>query len=52
MGKVQDINSLRLSNLLYLCGIIQPPVEIFKECKKLIIDFLWEGKPSKYPIKF
>ena len=46
-GKVQVINSLGLSNLLYVCSIINTPTIVFKEVKKIIMNFIWENKPAK-----
>ena len=46
-GKIHVINTLALSNLLYLCSIIKTPEIVFKEVKTLLLNFLWDGKVSK-----
>ena len=44
---MQVINTLALSQLLYVSSVIETPVKVFKEIKLLITDFIWEGKTSK-----
>ena len=46
-GKVTVINNLALSPLLYLCSIIHTPENVISEIKSIVVDFLWDGKPSK-----
>jgi hypothetical protein len=46
-GKIVVVNSLALSPLLYLASIIHVPKEVITEVKSLIVDFIWNGKPSK-----
>ena len=46
-GKITVINTLALSQLVYLCGIIHVPEIVFSEVKKIIIDFIWDGKTPK-----
>ena len=46
-GKVTVINTLALSQLIYLCSIIYVPEQVYSEVKKIVLDFLWDGKPAK-----
>ena len=46
-GKITVINTLAISKLIYLASIIKVPDTVFTEVKKLILDFIWEGKPAK-----
>ena len=46
-GKVTIINTLALSQLIYLCSILYVPEVVYSEVKKIIVDFLWDGKPAK-----
>ena len=46
-GKITVINTLALSQLIYLCSIIYVPENVYSEVKKIILDFLWDGKPAK-----
>ena len=46
-GKVTVINSLAISPLLYLASCIHVPDRVTKEVKAIIVDFLWDGKPTK-----
>lgn len=45
-GKITVINSLAISPLLYLASIIYVPSQVYKEVKKIIVDFLWDSKPA------
>ena len=46
-GKITVINSLAISKLIYLASIILVPERVYEEVKKLIIDFIWNGKTPK-----
>ena len=46
-GKITVINSLALSQLIYLCSIIHVPETVYLEVKKIIVNFIWDGKPPK-----
>lgn len=46
-GKVTVINNLGLPPLLYLCSVVYTPERVLKEVKDLLLDFLWDSKPSK-----
>ena len=46
-GKIEVINTLALSPLLYISSMMQVPTEVITESKKLILDFLWDGKGAK-----
>ena len=46
-GKIQIINTLAISKLMYLCSVIKPPKRVFSEIKEMVLDFIWEGKRSK-----
>ena len=46
-GKITVINSLAISKLIYLASIIFVPERVYEEVKKLIIDFIWNGKTPK-----
>lgn len=48
MAKVVVINSLILSQPIYKLLLLRSPsTDWFKEVKKIVLDFLWEGKPNK-----
>ena len=46
-GKITVINTLALSQIIYLCSIICVPDQVYSEVKKIVLDFLWDGKPAK-----
>ena len=46
-GKITVVNTLALSKLIYLCSILHTPDEVYVEVKKIITDFLWDGKVAK-----
>ena len=46
-GKITIINNLALPPLLYTCSIIYTPLKVITEVKNIVLDFLWDGKPSK-----
>lgn len=46
-GKVLVINSLFLSKMWYVLGSVSMPLWVYKKIKTLILNFLWEDKPSK-----
>jgi hypothetical protein len=46
-GKITVINTLALAPLLYLANVIYVPENVYKEVKIEIVNFLWDGKPSK-----
>jgi hypothetical protein len=50
-GKVTIINSLLISQMLYIASVLYIPQWAIRKFNKLIIDFLWDGKPPKikYP---
>ncbi len=45
-GKVLVINSLFLSKMWYVLGC-ELPLWVYKKIKSIVLNFLWEGKPSK-----
>lgn len=46
-GKVMLINSLMISILQYPCACSFTPARVIAETKKIITQFLWDGKRSK-----
>ncbi len=46
-GKVLVINSLFLSKMWYVLGSVSLPLWVYKKIKSIVLNFLWEGKPSK-----
>ncbi len=46
-GKVLVINSLFLSKIWYVLGSVSLPLWVYKKIKSIVLNFLWEGKPSK-----
>ena len=44
-GKIQVINTLALSPLLYLCSMITVPRRVYQE--DIIQKFIWDNKPNK-----
>ena len=46
-GKVTVINTLAISPLLYLTNTIHVPPQVITEVKQIVVDFIWDGKPSK-----
>ena len=46
-GKVTVINTLAISPLLYLANTIHVPPQVITEVKQIVVDFIWDGKPSK-----
>ena len=50
-GKVTVINTLAISPLLYLANTIHVPPQVITEVKQIVVDFIWDGKPSKIAYK-
>ena len=46
-GKITIINSLALSPLIYVAGVIDTPNKVIKEVDALITQFLWNSKSAK-----
>jgi hypothetical protein len=46
-GKITVINTLALPPLIYLASVIHVPDLVIKGVKDLLLNFLWDGKPSK-----
>ena len=46
-GKITVINTLALSPLLYIANTVYVPQRVYSEVRKIISDFLWDGKPAK-----
>ncbi len=46
-GKITVINNLALPPLLYVASVIHTSDIVFKEVKAIILDFIWDGKPSR-----
>ena len=42
-GKIEIVNTLALSPLLYLCSIISVPKIVIKEAKDIILKFIWDS---------
>ena len=45
-GKITVINTLVISPLLYLANTIHVPTQVIMEVKPIVVDFIWDGKPS------
>lgn len=50
-GKVTLITSLMISLLQFPCTAISTPARVFTDFKKIMLDFLWNGKKSKIAYK-
>lgn len=46
-GKITVANSLLVSLLQYQCSCIYTPPQVFKEYKKIVGNFIWNGKRPK-----
>ena len=46
-GKVTVINTLAISPLVYLANSIHVPPQVIMEVKQIVVNFIWDGKPSK-----
>lgn len=46
-GKITIINSLMISLLQFPCTSISVPSRVFIDFKKIVLDFIWNGKGSK-----
>jgi hypothetical protein len=46
-GKITVINNLALSPILYVASVIHTPNRVIKEVKSILLDYIWDGKPSK-----
>jgi hypothetical protein len=46
-GKIVIVNTLLITQLIYVSTVLQPPDGVIKEFKKIITDFVWNGKPPK-----
>jgi hypothetical protein len=50
-GKIMVVNTLAISNMLYISSVIHTPKWVTKKFKAIIINFIWEGKPAKVKYK-
>lgn len=46
-GKITVVNSLVISLLQYQCACIATPPQVFKDYKKIVSNFIWNGKKPK-----
>lgn len=46
-GKITIVNSLLVSLLQYPCASIHTPIQVFKEYRRLVTNFIWNGKKPK-----
>jgi hypothetical protein len=46
-GKVLIVNTLLVTQLIYICTVIQTPEWVTKEYNSMIHKFIWNGKPAK-----
>ena len=46
-GKILIANTLILSQLLYICSVVDTPKWVFTKYKELILQFIWNNKPAK-----
>ena len=46
-GKVTIVNTLIMSQIIYLCTVIHMPEKFIKRFKEIILKFIWNGKPAK-----
>ena len=46
-GKVLIVNTLLITQMLYICSVLHPPEWVIKIYPALIRDFIWDRKPTK-----
>jgi hypothetical protein len=46
-GKIIIINTLIISQMIYLCSVLYTPKNIIEKYNKLILNFIWNKKPAK-----
>jgi hypothetical protein len=46
-GKIIIVNTLIITQLLYLCTVLELPVWVVEHYNKLVLDFIWNSKPPK-----
>lgn len=46
-GKITIANSILVSTLQYPCSIVHTPLRVVKEYRKIITQFLWNGRRAK-----
>jgi hypothetical protein len=46
-GKIIIINTLIISQIIYLCSVLFTPKHIIEKYNKLILNFIWNKKPTK-----
>lgn len=46
-GKVTIVNSMLISLLQYPCSSIFTPVQVYKEYRRLVTNFIWNGRKPK-----
>ena len=47
LGRINIVNTLGLSNLIYNASVLSIPKHFAKEINKISFNFIWEGKPAK-----
>lgn len=46
-GKVTLVNSLMISLLQYQCSLFFTPPQVFRDYRKFVTDFIWNGRKAK-----
>ena len=46
-GKIIIINTMIISQMIYLCTVLYTPQDIIDKYNKLITEFIWDKKPAK-----
>jgi hypothetical protein len=50
-GKIIIVNTLLISQLLYVCSVLEPPDWAIQKFKKMIMDIIWNNKKPKVKYK-
>jgi hypothetical protein len=46
-GKILIVNTLLISQMIYVCSVLQPPDWAIQKFKRIINDFIWNNKKPK-----
>ena len=46
-GKITVVNTIAISNMIYVSSVIHTPKWVIKKFKSIITNFIWDGKPAK-----
>ena len=47
IGKIQVVNTLVISQLIYVGSVLNMPEIYVKQCRQMIKEFIWNKKPPK-----